>query len=66
MPSDPAQAGTRAGRYDVRPGVDATRSLHESLIEMLPDAVLALDVELGRFAIANLAAERLLLSLIHI
>jgi PAS domain S-box-containing protein len=40
--------------------VDATRSLHESLIEMLPDAVLALDVELGRFAIANLAAERLL------
>lgn len=40
--------------------MNATRSLHESLIEMLPDAVLALDVELGRFAIANVAAERLL------
>jgi PAS domain S-box-containing protein len=40
--------------------VDATRSLHESLIEMLPDAVLALDAEHGRCVIANLAAERLL------
>lgn len=40
--------------------MDATRTLHESLIEMLPDAVLALDVESERVAIANLAAERLL------
>jgi PAS domain S-box-containing protein len=36
------------------------RSLHESLIEMLPDAVLALDVEVGRFVLVNSAAERLL------
>jgi len=34
--------------------------LHESLIELLPDAVLALDVEGGRFVLANVAAERLL------
>ena len=56
----PAQAASDAGSRDVRPGVDATRTLHESLIEMLPDAVLALDVESERVAIANLAAERLL------
>jgi PAS domain S-box-containing protein len=34
--------------------------LHESLIELLPDAVLVLDVEGGHFALANVAAERLL------
>src|SRR5690348_5768967 len=34
--------------------------MHEALIEMLPDAVLALDVERGRFVLANTAAERLL------
>jgi PAS domain S-box-containing protein len=38
----------------------ATRSLHESLIELLPDAMLALDVQGGRFVLANVAAERLL------
>ena len=41
------------------PGVNAPRSLHESLIELLPDAVLALDVEVGRFVLANAADERL-------
>src|SRR5262245_50660730 len=34
--------------------------MHESLIELLPDAVLAFDVEGGRFVLANAAAERLL------
>ena len=53
-------AGTSAGSRTVRLGVDPTRSLHESLIEMLPDAVLALDGEHGHVAIANVAAERLL------
>src|SRR5687768_12891904 len=42
------------------PDVNATRSLHESLIELLPDAVLALDIAVGRFVLANAAAERLL------
>jgi GAF domain-containing protein len=42
------------------PGGSAGRSLHETLIEMLPDAVLALDLERGRFVLANAAAERLL------
>jgi PAS domain S-box-containing protein len=40
--------------------MNASRSLHESLVELLPDAVLALDVEGGRFVLANTAAERLL------
>jgi GAF domain-containing protein len=34
--------------------------MHEALIELLPDAVLALDVERGRFVLANAAAEHLL------
>ena len=41
-------------------GGDGPRSLHESLIELLPDAMLALDIESGRFVLANMAAERLL------
>ncbi|MFN8636531.1 MAG: GAF domain-containing protein [Chloroflexota bacterium] len=36
------------------------RSLHETLVEMLPDAVLALDAESDRVILANAAAERLL------
>ena len=42
------------------PGAQTARSLHESLIELLPDAVLALDVQAGLFVLANAAAERLL------
>lgn len=42
------------------PGAQTGRSMHEVLIEMLPDAVLALDVECGRFVLANTAAEHLL------
>jgi PAS domain-containing protein len=33
--------------------------LHESLAEILPDAVLLLDVGAGRFMLANLAAEQM-------
>jgi PAS domain S-box-containing protein len=43
-----------------RPGASAPRSLHDSLIELLPDAVLALDIQGGRIVLANAAAERLL------
>ena len=42
------------------PGANPPRSLHESLIELLPDAMLALDVQVGKFVLANAAAERLL------
>ena len=40
--------------------MSVTALLHESLVEILPDGVLLLDVDTGRFILANLAAEQLL------
>ena len=39
--------------------IESSRSLHESLVELLPDAILVLDESNGRFVLTNAAAERL-------
>lgn len=41
------------------PVIESSRSLHEALVELLPDAILVLDGVAGRFVLANAAAERL-------